>query len=78
MFRQLIALFLLCAEIRAHHGNEQEHFGHDFQVALDGETELWAKKYGKQIDQTFSGPLSFSHLTYEKCLEDTQVGITVV
>jgi hypothetical protein len=25
-------------------------------------TETWLDKYGAQIDQTFSGPLSFSHL----------------
>ena len=33
-------------------------------------TEEWAKKYGKQYDQTFSGPLSFAHLTYARCLDD--------
>ncbi|PSS29567.1 hypothetical protein PHLCEN_2v2715 [Hermanssonia centrifuga] len=31
----------------------------------------WLEKYGKQIDQPFSGPLSFSHLPYSRCLEDT-------
>jgi hypothetical protein len=31
----------------------------------------WAEKYGDQYDQPFSGPLSFSHLPYHKCLEDT-------
>jgi len=34
------------------------------------DNELWAKKYGKQIDQTFSGPLSFAHLSYARCLDD--------
>ena len=32
--------------------------------------DAWLKKYGQQIDQVFSGPLSFSHLPYSKCLED--------
>ncbi|KAG6332774.1 hypothetical protein ID866_6319 [Astraeus odoratus] len=32
--------------------------------------ETWLSKYGKQIDQPFSGPLSFSHLNYARCLED--------
>lgn len=32
--------------------------------------ETWLSKYGPQIDQTFSGPLSFSHLPYSRCLED--------
>ena len=30
----------------------------------------WLDKYGKQVDQPFSGPLSFSHLPYTRCLED--------
>ena len=30
----------------------------------------WDEKYGMQIDQTFSGPLSFSHLPYTRCLDD--------
>ncbi|KAH9950910.1 Arginase/deacetylase [Amylocystis lapponica] len=34
-------------------------------------TETWLEKYGKQIDQVFSGPLAFSHLQYTRCLEDT-------
>ncbi|KAI0094187.1 Arginase/deacetylase [Irpex rosettiformis] len=31
----------------------------------------WLQKYGAQIDQSFSGPLSFSHLPYSRCLEDS-------
>ncbi|KAK0233523.1 arginase deacetylase [Armillaria fumosa] len=30
----------------------------------------WMEKYGKPIDQPFSGPLSFSRLPYTLCLED--------
>ena len=41
-----------------------------FSEPADVITEKWAKKYGKQSDQTFSGPLAFSHLTYTRCLED--------
>ncbi|KAG2338363.1 Arginase/deacetylase [Suillus weaverae] len=32
--------------------------------------ETWLSKYGPQIDQPFSGPLAFSHMTYSRCLED--------
>ncbi|KAJ7201374.1 Arginase/deacetylase [Mycena pura] len=32
--------------------------------------QTWLEKYGKQIDQPFSGPLAFSHLPYTRCLED--------
>ncbi len=31
----------------------------------------WLRKYGLQIDQSYSGPLSFSHLPYSRCLEDS-------
>ncbi|TFK56759.1 Arginase/deacetylase [Heliocybe sulcata] len=47
------------------------------QVPLDGdETHFehqknpWVSKYGAQIDLPFTGPLSFSHLPYSRCLED--------
>jgi len=30
----------------------------------------WLEKYGRQSDQSFSGPLSFAHLPYIRCLED--------
>jgi hypothetical protein len=32
--------------------------------------QTWLEKYGGQYDQTFSGPLSFSHLPYALCLQD--------
>lgn len=42
------------------------------QDAAHGRTgNEWTEKYGAQIDQRFSGPLSFSHLPYARCLEDT-------
>lgn len=30
----------------------------------------WTEKYGAQIDSSFSGPLSFSHLPYSRCLDN--------
>ncbi|KAH7343408.1 arginase family-domain-containing protein [Rhizoctonia solani] len=33
--------------------------------------QTWAEKYGPQEDMPFSGPLSFAHLPYSKCLEAT-------
>ncbi|KAF7307470.1 Agmatinase 1 [Mycena indigotica] len=36
----------------------------------DAFAETWLEKYGAQIDQPFSGPLSFSHIPYTRCLED--------
>ncbi|KAJ7597420.1 arginase family-domain-containing protein [Mycena floridula] len=37
----------------------------------------WLEKYGKQIDQPFSGPLTFSHLPYTRCLEEESVNFDI-
>ncbi|KAF8899129.1 arginase family-domain-containing protein [Infundibulicybe gibba] len=37
----------------------------------------WLEKYGPQIDQPFSGPLSFSHLPYHRCLEDEDINFDI-
>ncbi|EGN99986.1 hypothetical protein SERLA73DRAFT_106914 [Serpula lacrymans var. lacrymans S7.3] len=39
--------------------------------------ETWLSKYGKQIDQPFSGPLAFSHLPYTRCLEDESAAFDI-
>ncbi|KAG6919040.1 hypothetical protein DXG01_009750 [Tephrocybe rancida] len=36
----------------------------------DAKVATWLSKYGPQYDQPFSGPLSFAHLPYSRCLED--------
>ncbi|KAH0838131.1 arginase family-domain-containing protein [Lanmaoa asiatica] len=41
------------------------------------ETETWLSKYGKQIDQPFSGPLAFSHAEYARCLEDESAAFDI-
>lgn len=50
--------------------SQQNHMQNGGSMSDIDDNELWAKKYGKQIDQTFSGPLSFSHLYYTRCLDD--------
>ncbi|EUC66483.1 agmatinase [Rhizoctonia solani AG-3 Rhs1AP] len=54
------------ATVQAHRSRSE-----DSQSPLkpDGEFQTWAKKYGTQFDMSFSGPLSFAHLPYSKCLE---------
>lgn len=42
----------------------------DTNVAIDVSQEPWTSKYGAQSDLGYSGPLSFSHLPYTRCLED--------
>ncbi|KAF8846159.1 arginase deacetylase [Paxillus ammoniavirescens] len=44
---------------------------------LHEQPETWLSKYGKQIDQTFSGPLSFSHIDYARCLEDESAAFDI-
>jgi agmatinase len=39
------------------------------QASFQAPEELWASKYGKQIDLPYTGPLSFAHLPYERCLD---------
>lgn len=58
-----LSLLVLSAVLTCAH---QEHLHDD--VALD--TEEWTTKYGQEMDPTFSGLLSFSHLPYTRCLED--------
>lgn len=41
------------------------------------ETVTWLSKYGKQIDQPFSGPLAFSHAEYALCLEDESAAFDI-
>ncbi|OBZ68611.1 putative agmatinase 1 [Grifola frondosa] len=80
MSRYLQLLFLVAATVLFQSPLARSH---DHQIPLDlnidgqqqsasteGDSETWLKKYGKQIDQVFSGPLSFSHLPYFRCLED--------
>jgi hypothetical protein len=64
----------------AHHCQPLHQFEHAEQACFtqeQGQREhpilsgpTWAEKYGTQYDQGFSGPLSFSHLPYFRCLEN--------
>ncbi|KAF9800279.1 hypothetical protein IEO21_10395 [Rhodonia placenta] len=70
----LLAVLVQTASVLAH--EEQVPLDDFVKPVTDNydpfDTELWLKKYGKQVDQVFSGPLSFSHLPYSLCLEETQ------
>ncbi|KAI0036812.1 Arginase/deacetylase [Vararia minispora EC-137] len=35
-------------------------------------TQTWLEKYGQQTDLGYTGPLSFAHLPYARCLEDAE------
>lgn len=77
MLRTLPVFALLVVGARAHLG-EQEHLRIELDELVKQGTPIgsdsvksprWLEKYGPQFDQTFSGPLSFSHLPYHTCLE---------
>ncbi|KAJ7726678.1 hypothetical protein DFH07DRAFT_896448 [Mycena maculata] len=59
MLSQLLALPLVAA-----------HQHHLLAPVADVSSEEWSKKYGDQHDLSYTGPLSFMHLPYAKCLED--------
>ena len=71
-FLAILGAFSLVA--KAHHADASKHsqqspFAKEkVHSTLSGPT--WAEKYGTQFDQSFSGPLSFSHLPYFRCLEN--------
>ncbi|KAF9021453.1 Arginase/deacetylase [Hymenopellis radicata] len=47
------------------------HSQHAFSIpSVDIATEPWTAKYGAQVDLGYTGPLSFSHFPYARCLED--------
>ncbi|KAJ3827335.1 Arginase/deacetylase [Lentinula raphanica] len=47
-----------------------EAFVFDTNSQIDLSGEPWTSKYGPQNDLGYSGPLTFSHFDYRKCLED--------
>ncbi|KAH9486323.1 Putative agmatinase 1 [Psilocybe cubensis] len=56
----------------AHHHGLDDHKQHAFGHQTKQSDKTWLEKYGSQFDQSFSGPLSFSHLPYFRCLENEQ------
>ena len=82
-----LVVLALSPFVRSHRGHE--HGGaqlplldvHDFAPPASsdatGGSPPWLEKYGAQIDQPFSGPLSFSHLPYSRCLEDENAAFDI-
>ena len=83
LFKKTCFVSLLLTAVLAHEfGNEVDqnllsqhteihHGSHGIMINEQPDADAWLKKYGPQIDQPFSGPLSFSHLPYTRCLENT-------
>ncbi|KAJ8701728.1 hypothetical protein PTI98_000485 [Pleurotus ostreatus] len=68
--KPIIPLYtLLLSLVYAHQTTEQAAFT-SVQDPIDISKEPWTSKYGLQHDLGFTGPLSFSHLPYARCLQD--------
>lgn len=66
----MIFYFLILQAITGAYANMQ-------QPLMQANNVTWLEKYGAQIDQPFSGPLSFSHLPYKRCLEDENANFDI-
>ncbi|KIY50652.1 Arginase/deacetylase [Fistulina hepatica ATCC 64428] len=73
IWRQLLATLIFLASLQSIHAHDFEQL---FRLQADPDASsdsydppTWLEKYGDQYDQPFSGPLSFSHLPYTRCLE---------
>ena len=68
--RVRLAVLTICLSSTsfAHSNHNQVHFESNHSSPVTEPT--WVEKYGPQIDLTFSGPLSFSHLPYVRCLQE--------
>lgn len=76
MLRSTIALLLVVQLARSHADHGQVPLS-SFGSQASSVPITWVEKYGPQIDQPFSGPLSFSHLPYARCLEDDSMNFDI-
>ncbi|KAL4247378.1 hypothetical protein AB1N83_014419, partial [Pleurotus pulmonarius] len=67
--KTIFLLYTLLSFVSGHQTSEQAAFT-SAQDPIDISKEPWTSKYGLQHDLGFTGPLSFSHLPYARCLQD--------
>lgn len=83
VFTSFVVLGALVSAHQSHSSDpfndDQMHFSQDLinarQQPFTGPT--WSEKYGAQVDSTFSGPLSFSHLPYSRCLDNPNTNFDI-
>jgi agmatinase len=68
--RLVVLTICLSSTSFARSNHNQVHFELESNNSSPVTGPTWVEKYGPQIDQTFSGPLSFSHLPYVRCLQE--------
>ena len=72
----LAALALSASSVAAHgaHGqtvlNDKLGAPRNPDVTPTASGQAWLDKYGPQVDLGYTGPLSFSHLEYARCLQE--------
>lgn len=67
-----VLLFAILAQVTAHSHHEQQSMQSDLDRlvdVVDVSAEPWTSQFGPQIDLGYTGPLSFSHLPYTRCLD---------
>ncbi|KAI0073721.1 Arginase/deacetylase [Panus rudis PR-1116 ss-1] len=78
LYYTLVLATTLVAAHNHHHTYEQVSFSpEDFTSDPTSPSLTWLEKYGPQIDQPFSGPLSFSHLPYTLCLQNESASFDI-
>lgn len=65
----IFANFALSQQLNLNVEPEPDNLGVPNVVAQP--TGTWLSKYGPQNDMPFSGPLSFAHLPYDLCLQNS-------
>lgn len=74
--RSLASLVVLSVALAVAAHDDHEHVTSAIPPP-ETEFQSWLSKYGKQEDLGYSGPLSFSHLPYTKCLENPDTNFSV-
>jgi agmatinase len=70
-------LFSLHAVVLGHYTHDGQQPLNEPEAFVDPSKEPWLDKYGGQIDQPFSGPLSFAHLPYARCIEQAGLAFDI-
>lgn len=66
----LLVYFLQALMVLAHQHGHSQTVLEDSELPIPGSPNDYNAKYGPQIDLPFTGPLSFAHLPYARCLDD--------
>jgi agmatinase len=69
-FTSFVLVIAQALRSNAHRQSPFSGSSNDAPSQHDSSETSWSKKYGAHYDLPFTGPLSFAHLPYVRCLED--------